>query len=315
MQCRDQRSTSSNACVRTRAYLHEVMRQAKYRSIVFHKHHAKRRIFKCTACAKCHTGQRLLRDGNRQARRPADHGIKVFQQSPATGKHHAKVYDISGQLWGCLLQRDLYTFHNLAHRLRKGLGHLKLVDFQLFRHAIHQVTSLDDHCVTNTVFRHQSRADLLLDTLSRGFTNEKVVIAANITDQRLVHLVSAHAHTGCEHNTRKRKHGYLGGTAAYINHHGALWLCHRQAGANCRGHRLINQIHLTGTSLFSRFLYGLALHRCGTTGYTHNNLRARKRAVVDLLDKMLDHLLGNMEIGNHTVPQRANGLNAAWRTP
>ena len=49
-------------------------------------------------------------------------------------------------------------------------------------------------------------------------------------------------------------------------------------------------------------------------GHTDDDLGFRPgAALVHLADEMLDHLFGDIEVGNHTVAHRANGLDRARR--
>ena len=60
----------------------------------------------------------------------------------------------------------------------------------------------------------------------------------------------------------------------------------------------------------------LALHLGGAAGNADNNTRrGGEAAVVYLADEMLEHFLGNIEIGNHPVLHRAHRLDTAGCTP
>ncbi len=65
---------------------------------------------------------------------------------------------------------------------------------QFLRHAVHQVAALDLHDAAFAVFRRAGGADFLLDALGRAFADQQVMVAADIGDDGLVHLVAADAH-------------------------------------------------------------------------------------------------------------------------
>src|SRR3546814_5940161 len=63
------------------------------------------------------------------------------------------------------------------------------------------------------------------------------LVAADIGDDRLVHLVAADAYGTRIDDAAEREDGYLGGAAADIHNHRSGRLGHRQAGTDRRGHR------------------------------------------------------------------------------
>ena len=64
-------------------------------------------------------------------------------------------------------------------------------------------------------------ADFLLDALGRSFADQQVLVAADIGDDRFVHLVAAHAHRARIDDAAERKHGDFRRAAADIDDHGA----------------------------------------------------------------------------------------------
>src|SRR3546814_5815240 len=72
-------------------------------------------------------------------------------------------------------------------------------------------------------------ADFLLDALGRAFTDQEVMVAADVGDDRLVQLVTTDAHRARVHDAAQREHRHLGGAAADVDDHGAGRLGHRQA--------------------------------------------------------------------------------------
>src|SRR3546814_52072 len=89
---------------------------------------------------------------------------------------------------------DLYTLHDRTDGFGKRFCDLALIDGNFLGDAIHQVTALDVDGFTHAVGGRLGNAILLLDSLGRCFTDEQVVMAADIGDDGFVHLVAAHAH-------------------------------------------------------------------------------------------------------------------------
>src|SRR3546814_2617878 len=87
------------------------------------------------------------------------------------------------------------------------------------------------------------------------------LVAADIGDDRLVHLVAADAYGTRIDDAAEREDGYLGGAAADIHNHRSGRLGHRQAGTDRRGHRLLDQEDPAGAGRFGRIHDGAALDR------------------------------------------------------
>ena len=171
-----------------------------------------------------------------------------------------------------------------------------------FGHAVHQVAALDFHDAAFAVFRRAGRADLLLDALGGAFADQQVMVAADIGDDRLVHLVAADPHRAGIDDAAERQHRDLGGAAADVDHHRAGRLGDRQAGADRRRHRLLDQEDPARAGALGRFLDGAALDRGRAGGHADDDLRAGEAAaVVHLADEVLDHLLGDFEVGDDAV--------------
>ena len=114
------------------------------------------------------------------------------------------------------------------------------------------------------------------------------------------------------HHAGERDHAHFGGAAADVHHHRAGRLFDRQAGADGGGHRLLNQIDNRRAGINRRVADGVTLHLGRAAGHADNDARRRRPfAAVYLADKGAEHFLGNVQIGNHTVFHRADGLDAA----
>src|SRR5207302_7102166 len=120
---------------------------------------------------------------------------------------------------GGVFERDLDRLDDRPHRLGQAFRYLALADDDLLGHAVHQVAALDLHDAALAVFRHAGRADLLLDPLGAALADEQVMVAPDIGDDRLVHLVAADPHRAGIDDAAKREHRDLGGAAADIDDH------------------------------------------------------------------------------------------------
>src|SRR5271156_4624977 len=139
------------------------------------------------------------------------------------------------------------------------------------------------------------------------------MVAADIGNDRLVHLVPADPNRSAIDDAAKRQHRHLGGPAADIYDHRAGRLGHRKAGTDRCRHRLLDQKNPPCASTFSRFSDRAPLYRGRARGHTDDDLRrGEAAAVVRLADEMLDHFLRYLEIGDDAVAQRPDRLNVAW---
>jgi hypothetical protein len=88
-----------------------------------------------------------------------------------------------------------------------------------------------------------------------------------------------------------------------------------EVGADRRGHRLLDEEHLAGARADGAFLDRAPLDLRGAVGHADDDARARPEplVVVDLLDEVLEHLLGDREVRDHAVLHRADGRDVARR--
>src|SRR5258708_3461845 len=91
-------------------------------------------------------------------------------------------------------------------------------------------------------------------------------------------------------------------------------LVHRQPGADRGRHRLLDDVHAAGTGLAPGFPHRALLHPSNPAGHRHHQPRpGQAPAAVDLLDEVAQHPLGDIEVGDDTVPQRPDRHNVPRR--
>src|SRR5262249_59037412 len=95
---------------------------------------------------------------------------------------------------GGMFERHLDSFDNRTNRFGKALGDLTLADHNLFGHSVHQVAPFDLHHAALPVVRHASGPDLFFDPLSAAFANEKIMVASDVGDDRLIHFIASNSH-------------------------------------------------------------------------------------------------------------------------
>src|SRR5205814_7450934 len=121
-----------------------------------------------------------------------------------------------------------------------ALGNLTLADHDLLWHAVHQVAPPDLHHAALTVLRHAGRTDLLLDPLGAALADEEIMVAADIGNDRLIHLIAPDPNRSAINDAAERQHRHLGGPTSDIDDHSSRPLGHRTTGTHRRRHRLLD---------------------------------------------------------------------------
>jgi hypothetical protein len=159
--------------------------------------------------------------------------------------------------------------------------------------------------------RRLGDADLLLDPLGGRLADQQIVVAADVGGDRLVHLVAADPDRGGVGEAAQREHGDLGGAAADVDDHRSDRLGHRHVGADRGGHRLLDQPDLAGAGIGGGVADRAALDRGGARRHADHDLGPAREAAlaVDLVDEVLDHLLGDVDVGDDAVAQGPDRLD------
>ena len=80
----------------------------------------------------------------------------------------------------------------------------------------------------------------------------------------------------------------------------------REPGADRGGHRLLDQVRLARAGGQRRLLDGALLDAGDARRDADDDARMREAVLVHLLDEVAEHLLGDVEVGDHAVLQRAD---------
>ena len=156
-------------------------------------------------------------------------------------------------------------------------------------------------------------ADLELDLLGRLLADQELVLALDVVDDRLVHLVAADAQRLRDDDAAERDDGDLGRAAADVDDHVAGRLGDGQPGADRGGHGLLDEVRLARAGREGRFLDGALLDAGHARGHAHDDARVREAVLVHLLDEVAQHLLGHVEVGDDAVLERPDGRDVARR--
>ena len=153
-----------------------------------------------------------------------------------------------------------------------------------------------------------------LDALGRLLADGQVVLALHVRDDRLVHLVAADAHALRVDDAGERDDGDLGRAAADVDDHVAARLGDGQARADGRRHGLLDQVDLARAGALGALLHRALLDLGDAEGHADDDARLHQRApVVRAGDEVAQHRLGDLEVGDDAVAQRADRLDVARR--
>ncbi len=149
----------------------------------------------------------------------------------------------------------------------------------------------------------------MLDALSGGLADQHPEIAAHVADDGFVEAVAADPHRAGVNDAVQRDDRHLRGAATDVQHHRPARFLDRNAGADGRRHGLGDQVHHPRAGAHRRFTDRPPLHLGGTAGHADQDPRTgvEKLAGMHFADKVLQHLFGDGEIGDHAVFHRPDG--------
>ena len=157
------------------------------------------------------------------------------------------------------------------------------------------------------------RADLELDLLGRLAADQQLVLLLDVADDRLVELVAADADRLAHDDAAQRDHGDLARAAADVDDHVAGGLGHRQAGADRGRHGLFDQLRPARAGRVGGLFDGALLDPGHARGHADHDPRVGPLVLVHLADEVAQHLLGDLEVGDDAVFERADGADRAGR--
>src|SRR5438445_5560729 len=269
--------------------------------------------FERTPAAARDAGERVVGDVHVQAGFLGDQLVQIAQQRTAASQHDAALGHIRAQLGRGLFERRTHRGHDAGQRLVQRIENLVGVDLEHARHAFGEIAPGDFDLAHLVLTR--SAADFHLDALGGRFADQRAVVAAYVVDDRLVEAVAADAHRLRVDDAVERNHSDFRGAAADVEHHRAARLVHRNARADRRSHRFLDQIYVARAGGLGRFLDRAALDLGRAARHAHQHARARTEhaRAMHLLDELLEHLLGHGEVGDDAVLHRPDRDDVARR--
>jgi hypothetical protein len=131
-----------------------------------------------------------------------------------------------------------------------------------------------------------------------------------VVDDGFVHIVAGDADALADGDVRQGHDGHLGGPSTDIDNHGGRRLGNGQTRADAGCHRLLDQVDAPGAGPFGRVVNRSLLHRGDARRNRYHHARPKELAsAVHLADEVAQHRLGDIEVGDDPVTQRADGAD------
>ena len=147
-----------------------------------------------------------------------------------------------------------------------------------------------------------------------ALADQQIIFPLQIIHDGFVHLIAGHPHRTRINDTAQRDHRDVGRTAADIDDHVAAGLGDRKSRADRRHHRLFHQMHFTGLGAIGRIHDRALFHLRDFRRHSDHDARMYQHLpVVRLLNEIVQHLLGDFEVGDHAVFHGLDGDDVAGR--
>src|SRR5215218_1650630 len=263
-----------------------------------------------------HTRQRFLGNVHWHARLVPQPLVQTPKERTSACENHPAVHDVRGKFGrraveGIRDRRDdsldgyAYCLPELLAGYHYGLGQPR-----------HQVPA--PYLRRFLLLEPEGAAELYLELLRRLGAHRQLVLLLDVGGDGVVDVVTGYADRGFRNDAAKRDHGDLAGAAADIYYHGPLRLVDRQPRPYRRRQRLLDGVGLArpgrlcglldGPELDTRYARGHADYYPGPDqGSEKPSLR------LHLADEVGEHLLRDLEVGDHAVLEGPQGHNAAGR--
>src|SRR5215207_4522183 len=264
-------------------------------------------LLEAAAGADRDTGQRRLGQVRRHLGLVAQAVVQPLEERAAAGEHDPTVHDVRGKLRRGAVERLLDRVDDRLERLLERHADLFAREHDRLGKAGDEVAAPD--LGLHLLGEREGRADLELDLLGGLLPDHKLVLALDVVDDGLVELVAADADRLRHDDAAARDHRNLARSAADVDDHVPCRLAHRQPGADRRGHRLLDQVRLTGAGAEAGLLHRALLHPGHSGGHAHHHARVRPAILVHLLDEVAEHLLGHVKVRDHPVLEGTDRLD------
>ena len=239
--------------------------------------------------------------------------VEPLQERATACEHDSSIHDVRCKLGWRLVERRLDRVDDLGNRILERATNLFRGDDHRLRKAREHVAPA--HLGLHLLGQPIPGAHLELDLLGCLLPDKELVLLLDVSDDRVVHLVPTDSQRLRDDYPAEGDHRHLGRAAADVDDHVPGGLADRKARADCRSHRLLDQIGLAGACGQRRILDRALLDSGHAGRHTDDHARVRKAVLVHLLDEVAQHLLRDVEVGDDAVLERTDRRDRARRAP
>jgi hypothetical protein len=264
--------------------------------------------FEGASSAACDRGQWIVVDRHVEIRFAPQHSIEAWQERAAADEHQPAIGDVGGQLRWCSFEQVLDCRDDLCERPFQGIADLVGVEPGPAKQSRLKVTT-GDFAGACPLGARDGAAELELQLLRLLLTDQQLFLLLRGAHDRFVELVPADLDRVSDHEPAEGRDRDLARAAADVDDQRARRFRNRQAGADCRRERLVDQRRVRHTSAARRLLDRAPLDRRDPARHAHDHMRPEACATEHATDEVAQHLLRHLEVGNDAVTERPRCTN------
>ena len=159
----------------------------------------------------------------------------------------------------------------------------------------------------------ERRTEGNLELFCRALSECKAELLADVANDRLIELVTSKLDRLARHDAAERDHCYLGGPPTDVHDHVARRLVNREPCSDGRRHGLLDDVGLASAGILCGLHDCSLLDASDSRRDTDDHPWLREATLVHPVNEVAQHLLADLEVGNHAVFERSNGLDVARR--
>jgi mannose-6-phosphate isomerase-like protein (cupin superfamily) len=247
--------------------------------------------------------QRLVGDGHCEPGLAFEELVEAAKERATADERQTATGDIRGEFRRRPLEHKLDRLDDLLEGLLQRDSHLVDVNCRPPQQTAIQVASRYLRG-QRTITARDRRADLDLQPLGLLLTDQQSLLPLKKPNDGFVQVIASDTNCVTDHHPSERGHGHLRRAAANVDHERADGFPNRQVGTDRGGQGLLDEKSAAGARGSSRVLDSRTLDLCSATGDTDHHIDATADPAEYTTDEVAEHLLGDVEVGDHPVAQR-----------
>ena len=236
------------------------------------------------------------------------------QQCAAAGHGDTAVIQVTCQLRRAVIQGLADSAHDDIELILQRFANL----FGAHGYGLGQTGSAVAalHLHLQLLLQRVGRAYADFDFFRRAGAYQQVVGGQHVAGDGFVQSIAAALFGLAVHDAGQGNNGYFRGATADVNNHAANGFCHRKPHADSGGHGFLNELNPDGARFVSGFFDGMALHLGNAGRVSDEDTRpAETTALAGAFDKVAQHVVRHLEVGDNAFLERTDSHHAAGGTP